>query len=435
MTDTIFALASAQGRAGIAAIRLSGPQAGQALIALTGSLPRPRYASLRNLTDPITGELLDCGLVLWFPAPASFTGEDVGELHLHGSRAVIADVLSALSALPGCRPARAGEFTRRAFDNGRLDLAAVEGLADLITAETTLQRRQALHQASGALGRQAEQWRALILSRLAEIEAVIDFADEAIPDTLEATSRAGLKPLCDDLARHLARSAQGERLRDGFRVTIFGVPNVGKSSLLNALAGRDVAIVSQRAGTTRDVIELHLDLAGYPVTITDTAGVSDTEDVIESEGIRRALACAQQADLVLLVADATLGHLPQQATAFGEENCLLIANKADLAHKPLEGFLAVSARTGQGIEALISAISLRAANHLSHGETSLLTRARHRHAVEAALAALIRASQTESIDFLAEDLRLAAREIGRIAGSIDVEDLLDCIFAEFCIGK
>lgn len=434
MTDTIFALASGAGRAGVAVIRLSGPEAGPALAALVGGMPPARRAALRRVRDPAGGEILDHGLALWFPGPASFTGEDVAELHLHGGRSITAGVMAALARLPGCRPAEAGEFTRRAFDNGRLDLTEVEGLADLIDADTAAQRRQALAQFEGVLGRAVERWREAILIRLAHLEAAIDFSDEPVPAGLEAETRRALAPLIAEMDRLLADGNRGERLREGFHVAIVGAPNVGKSSLLNALAGREAAIVSARAGTTRDVIEVQLDLAGYPVVLADTAGVRGEADEIEAEGIRRALARAESADLILLVTAPGV-EAPDHLSALARDRGLLVWNKSDLG-QPAEAAVAVSALTGTGLDALVAAIGARAAASFGGvAEAPILTRARHRHAVAEVRACLDRGAAAGSIDLMAEDLRLAARAIGRIAGRIDVEDLLDRIFAEFCIGK
>ena len=288
--DTIAAQATAPGRAGIAVIRISGPQAGSILDALSGGpRPSPRQATLTAFKRPGDRELLDRGLALWFPAPHSFTGEDVAELHGHGGLAVVAALLAEITHFPGCRLAEPGEFTRRAFDNGKLDLTQVEGLADLVNAEAEAQRKQAMRQLDGALGLLYEGWRAELIGAMARIEAGIDFPDEDLPDDLLGRQRSALAALVDEIARHLADDHRGERLRDGFHIVILGAPNVGKSSLLNALARREAAIVSERAGTTRDVVEVHLDLGGYPVILADTAGLRHSGDSIESEGMRRAL--------------------------------------------------------------------------------------------------------------------------------------------------
>ena len=304
-TDTIFALSSGRPPAAIAVVRISGPRAGDALRALTGRLPAPRQAALARLRDPESGEIVDEALALWFPGPNSETGEDTAELQLHGGRAVIAAVFAALSRIEGLRPAEAGEFTRRAFENGKLDLTAVEGLADLIGAETEAQRRQAFRQMKGLLGDRAESWRKRLIEALALVEARIDFSDEAdVPEELVAPALNAAQQLRDEIAEALAGAARGERLRDGLVVAIAGPPNAGKSTLLNRIARREAAIVSPIPGTTRDVIEVHLDLDGYPVTLLDTAGIRDSADPVEQEGVRRARDRAAAADLVLWVVDA-----------------------------------------------------------------------------------------------------------------------------------
>jgi tRNA modification GTPase len=441
MARTIFALATAPGRAGIAVVRVSGPVAAAACRTLTGAEPPPpRHAVRRLVRDPASGELLDSGLVLWFPAPRSVTGEDVLELQLHGSPAVIAGVIEALSRLPGCFLAEPGEFTRRAFDNGKLDLTEIEGLADLIAAETAAQRRQAVRQMGGELGRLYDGWRDALVRLLAHLEAEIDFSDEALPTDLGAQARAEIDPLAVAMAAHLAGGRAGERLRTGLHVAILGAPNVGKSSLLNALARRDVAIVSARAGTTRDVIEVHLDLDGWPLTLADTAGLRDSTDEIEQEGVRRALRRTEEADLKLIVLDAGAPDIPAPVRALIDDDALLVLNKIDVAvgANPTVAdlrALPVSAKTGQGIDALILALGARAAAALGGGADPLPTRARHRAAVEEARASLERAAIVALPELVAEDIRLAVRALGRITGRVDVEDILDVIFREFCIGK
>jgi len=435
--DTIYALATARGVAGVAVVRISGSQAGAALTALAGRVPRPRHASLLSLHDPVDGGLLDRALVLWFPNPGSFTGEDVAELHLHGGRAVVNSVLAALGRIAGCRPAEAGEFTRRAFANGKLDLTEVEGLGDLIAAETEVQRRQALRQMDGALGRLYDGWANQLIDLLARIEAEIDFVDEEdVPDSLIQSARRGLTELADSMAAHLKDGRRGERLRDGLSVAILGAPNAGKSSLLNALAGREAAIVSERAGTTRDIIELHLDLAGYPVILADTAGLRTTDDPIEMEGIRRAEARAAAADLTLLLVDQsdwpTISE-EVQARLSGPRVVRLIS-KCDAGFEAPEPWVAISAETGFGLDRLTGAIETIAEESLG-GEALVPTRERHRAAVAAAQASLRRAINAPLPELLAEDVRLAVRDLGRITGRVDVEDILDRIFSAFCIGK
>ena len=315
---TIFALSSGRGPAAIAVVRISGPRAGDALKLLTGKIPEPRKAGLARLRDPRTEDIIDEALALWFPAPHSETGEDVAELQLHGGRAVIAATLAALSALEGLRPAEAGEFTRRAFENGKLDLTAVEGLADLVMAETQGQRRQAFRQMKGLLGNRAESWRQRLIQALALVEARIDFSDEAdVPENLLAPALAMARELADEIAAALADGGRGERLREGLVVAIAGPPNAGKSTLLNRIARREAAIVSPYAGTTRDVIEVHLDLGGLPVTLLDTAGIRETDDPVELEGVRRARERAAGADLVLWVVEANASVIPETATQVG----------------------------------------------------------------------------------------------------------------------
>ena len=428
---TIFALATGQSRAAIAVVRISGADAGAALEALAGGLPPARRASLRMLSH--RGEALDRALVLWLPGPASFTGEDMAELHLHGGRAVVAGVLDALVAL-GLRPAEPGEFTRRAFENDRLDLTEAEGIADLAAAETAGQRRQALRQMGGALGALYEDWRARLIAALAYVEAGIDFADEAdVPEGIGESVRPDIEALAAGIAAHLADSGRGERLREGLEVAILGAPNAGKSSLLNALVKREAAIVSAIAGTTRDVIEARLDLSGWPVTLADTAGLRASADEIEGEGVRRALERAARADLKLVVLEAGR-PIPPEVAPLIDADALVVRNKSDLAQPEPDG-LAVSARTGAGLPELRAAIEAEAARRLDAGPAPALSRARHRAALEDCRAALSRALAGGEIELVAEDLRLAARALGRITGRVDVEDILDAVFAEFCIGK
>lgn len=445
MDDTIFALATAPGRAGVAILRLSGTAAGDALVRLTGAgLPAPRRAVLARFRDPASGDLLDEGLALWFPAPASFTGEDVVELHLHGSRAVIADVIDALASLAGLRPAEAGEFTRRAFDNGRLDLTAVEGLADLVAAETAGQRRLALRQLGGELGALYDAWRDRLVRALAHYEAAIDFPEEDLPDDLAASVLPAVAAVAAEIGRHLDDGHRGERLREGCHVAVLGAPNVGKSSLVNALARRDVAIVSDIAGTTRDVIEVRLDLGGYPVTVADTAGLRETGDAVEQEGVRRALSRAAASDIRLLVVDAAAWPALDPATAAqagAPGDVLLLANKVDAVSAPPPAawngipVWPVSARTGAGLDAVLHELETRVSRQLEVAGAPALTRVRHRRALEACVDALVRAVGADAPELVAEDLRLAVQALGRITGRVDVEDLLDVIFRDFCIGK
>jgi tRNA modification GTPase len=438
LNDTIFALASAPGRAGVAVWRLSGPGAGAAFVALARRpLPAPRTAQRIELCDPRTGEQIDDGLALWFPAPASFTGEDVIELHLHGGGAVAAAVSDALAALPGLRLAEPGEFTRRAFEHGKMDLTAAEGLADLVDAETAAQRRQARRQMAGALGRLYDGWRARLIAATARFEAEIDFSDEDLPAGLRDQVAAEVGRIAAEIAAHLDDGHKGEILRGGVSVAIVGPPNAGKSSLLNRLARREAAIVSETAGTTRDVIEVHLDLGGYPVVLADTAGLREAGDAVEQEGVRRALARAEAADLRLVVLDgATWPAIDAATRAVMDDSAIVVVNKTDLGLVLADpGVIGVSAKTGLGLDALDAALGAAVAGRYAPAETPALTRARHRQALQDCTAALARFVAAGAPELAAEDLRLAARALGRITGRIDVEDILDVIFAEFCIGK
>ncbi|PJI38481.1 tRNA uridine-5-carboxymethylaminomethyl(34) synthesis GTPase MnmE [Ferrovibrio sp.] len=444
--QTVYALSSAPGRAGVAVIRLSGPQAADALEALTGGkLPEPRVAALRRLRDE-TGALLDEGMVLWFPAPHSFTGEDVAELQVHGGRAVLGAIFAALAKLPGLRLAEPGEFSRRAFEHGKLDLTAAEGLGDLINAETEAQRKQALRQMQGALGQLYEGWRNQLVRALAHLEADIDFPDEDLPAGVAAEVKPQIARLREEIAAHLNDRQRGERLRDGLMVAIVGAPNVGKSSLLNALAKREAAIVSEIPGTTRDVIEVHLDLGGYPVVLADTAGLRESADAIESEGVARALKRAESADLKIVVLDATKKSVPKDTEALIDQDAIVVANKADAANISAgweingRAVLPVSVRANTGMNALLDMLEKEVVERIGLTGSATLTRARHREALVDCIAALdrfLRGSERHntSAELAAEDIRLAARALGRITGRIDVEDLLDVIFRDFCIGK
>jgi tRNA modification GTPase len=449
---TIFALSSGRPPAAVAVVRICGPQAGRALERLIGRVPPPRRAVLARVRDPADGEVIDEALALWFPGPNSETGDDMAEVQVHGGQAVIAALLGALGRIEGCRMAEPGEFTRRAFMNGRLDLTEVEGLADLIAAETPAQRRHAFRQLKGLIGDQAEGWRRQIIEALALVEARIDFSDEAdVPEDLLGPALHAARRLRDTIAAVLADGGRGERLRDGLVVAIAGPPNAGKSTLLNRLARREAAIVSPYPGTTRDVIEVHLDLAGYPVTLLDTAGIRASDDPVEQEGVRRAAARAAAADLVLWVIDS---QATECAAADCAENqikttCWLVKNKVDLVEDKLwkssecesaayANEFAISAATGVGIDALIGALANFAAAYFAATESALVTRARHRRALEETVATLDHAltlSASGREELIAEDLRAAATTLGRLTGRVDVEDILDVIFRDFCIGK
>jgi tRNA modification GTPase len=508
--DTIFALSSGRPPAAIAVIRVAGPRARAALEALGVKVPEPRRVGLARFRDPASGEIIDEGLVLFFEGAKSEIGEDTAELQPHGGRAIIAAMLAALGRIEGLRPAEAGEFTRRAFENGKMDLTAVEGLADLVMAETEGQRRQAYRQMRGALGKQADAWRERLIQALALVEARIDFSDEGdVPEDLLAPALAIAGALEAEIAGALADGQRGERLRDGLTVAIAGPPNAGKSTLLNRIARREAAIVSPYAGTTRDVIEVHLDLGGMPVTLLDTAGIRDTDNPVEMEGVRRARQRAAAADLVLWVVDASAPEvfsgepeallqppparsldagaaqaagIAMQAADIKSESVArswLVVNKCDLnqevtkslraggagdrseakgrfnetitsmVNKHLtsknesvthnsEPVFSISALSGDGVPPLLGALERFAADALAGADAALVTRARHRRALEETLAALRRAVTrpvAEREDLLAEELHGAARALGRLTGRVDVEDILDVIFRDFCIGK
>ena len=441
--DTIFACATAPGRAGIAVVRISGPRAAEALGALGTAAGPARQLVRRRVRDKESGELIDRGMVAWFPAPATGTGEDAVELHLHGSPAVLSAVLAVLARQPGFRLAEPGEFTRRAFEHGKLDLTEAEAIADLVAAETAAQRRQALRQLAGELGALYEGWRHRLLRGLARQEAVIDFPDEDLPSTVPDAVLAEMRALIAEISGHLADNRRGERVREGLSIAILGPPNAGKSSLLNALARREMAITSPIPGTTRDVIEAHLDLGGYAVTVSDTAGLRESGDAIEAEGVRRARARAEQADLRVMMVDVTR---PQDADAslrkLIDRDTVVVANKIDLGGDSgwaddLGGGPArrLSLHTGAGLDALIEHLTREVARRFDTAGAPLITRARHRAALEDCLAALRRSLTADLPELAAEDLRLATRSLGRITGRVDVEDMLDLIFREFCIGK
>jgi tRNA modification GTPase len=450
MPDTIYALSSAPGAAGVSVVRVSGPGARDSFGALTGNKTfTARTAYLTSLHQGDT--LIDRAMVIYFEGPKSFTGEDVVEYHLHGSRAVINALMSFLSVQKNHRIAAPGEFTRRAFENGKMDLTEAEAVADLIAAQTQAQKDQALAQMSGALSSLYEGWRSELVRSLAYIEAVIDFPDEDVPDSETDKARPALEKLLRDIKAHLNDHRRGEILRDGIKVVVIGAPNAGKSSLVNALARRDVAIVSDVAGTTRDVIDVHLDIAGYPVLLSDTAGLRPEQihetghDKIESEGVRRAISRAQDADIKILVFDGTLEKPDEHTLVQLDEKSILVVNKIDarvdrydwsffVQHSVKE--ISVSARTEKGIDDLLSALSARISTLMDAPRGSVnLTRARHREALEECTARLSAALHAPSPELMAEDVRLAARALGRITGRVDVEDLLDVIFRDFCIGK
>ncbi|XP_070688335.1 tRNA modification GTPase GTPBP3, mitochondrial [Pempheris klunzingeri] len=475
--ETIFALSSGHGRCGVAVVRVSGSASATALrcmAGLTRSLPPPRTALLRSITDPQSKEVLDRGLVLWFPAPHSFTGEDSVEFHVHGGPAVINAVLQALGSVPGMRPAEAGEFTRRAFQAGKLGLTEVEGLGDLIHAETEAQRRQALRQMSGELGHLYQDWSHRLKRCLAHVEAFIDFSeDELIEDGVLNQVDRSVRNLQAEMERHLKDERRGERLRSGVQVVIAGATNAGKSSLLNTLCQRPAAIVSPIAGTTRDVVETALDIGGFPVLLSDTAGLRDSPDLVEREGIRRARERVEQADLTLVVVDCThfpsdaqqaaaflQGHLrgvlptqEQPETAFPADRFLLVLNKSDLLpqeqRQKLDGELRLvpglppvclmSCHSREGLQdfltVLHSCVKTLCGDPLSGAPT--LTQARHRAHLQQCFAALAQYQLYRNTDLAlaAEGVRLALTSMGRITGRVGAEEILDIIFKDFCIGK
>jgi len=437
---TIFALSTAPGRAGIAVVRTSGPRSGDLVDTLAPPRPRKRSAALRRIRDPQTGETIDDGLVLWFGGPRSETGEDMAEFHLHGGPAIVKAMLALLAKQPGCRLAEPGEFSRRSFANGKLDLAQVEGLADLVSAETEAQRRQAYGQMRGALSELYEGWRAELIRASALAEAAIDFSDEEdVADNAFEVARNMVASLHRSISAHLDDGNRGEILRDGFRVVLAGAPNAGKSSLLNTLAQRDAAIVSEEAGTTRDVIEVRLDLDGLPVIVSDTAGIRAVpQGAIETEGIRRTLEHARGADLVLWLRDASVNHDADAPPDLGATEMIRVATKIDLpgAISP-DTVLGISVKTGAGLADLTRIIAENARGRIGSGDTPAITRERYRQQLKRCMSALHKFMHEDKQvhELRAEDLREAAQALGRITGRVDVEDLLDEIFGRFCIGK
>jgi tRNA modification GTPase len=453
--DTIFAPATSPGRSSVAIVRVSGAQAAKSLRQLTGrEAPAPRIATLSILADPGAGELIDHAVVIYFQAPKSYTGEDVVEYHLHGGKAVVDSLLAALAAQEDHRLAEPGEFTRRAFENGKMDLTEAEAVADLVNAETQAQKVQAISQMEGSLAKLYARWTETLKENLAHLEADIEFPDEDLPQGIIPKVKPVLLSLVAEISQHLSDNRRGEILRGGVQVAVIGAPNAGKSSLVNALAQRDVAIVSDVPGTTRDIIEAHLDIGGYPVILSDTAGLRPDQlgdrghDKIESEGIRRALKRAKSADLKILLFDATKRKIDDNTISLKDENSVIVFNKSDFfqsdAH--LESYMNhldklgpetifVSAQKGAGLDKLTEELLKKIKLLLGWSEVPSLTRARHREALEETRICLQRAQRAHLPELMAEDMRLAIRGIGRITGKVDVEDLLDVIFRDFCIGK
>ena len=434
MNDTIFAPATAAGRAAVAVVRLSGPKTASAIRALAGELPPPRRASVRRLFAP-DGAALDQGLVLWFPAPRSYTGEDAAELQVHGGRAVLGALVQALDGL-GLRLADPGEFTRRAFENGKLDLAQAEAVADLVDAETEAQRRQALAQLDGRLSEAQARWREALIEALALLEAAVDFPDEELPADVAARARPILEKLASELDAAARDATRGERIREGFRIALIGAPNAGKSTLLNALARRDAAIVTHIPGTTRDVIEVPLQLGGYKAIVADTAGLRDTADLVEAEGVRRASAWARTADLRVWLVDGTAPP-PVAAPEVLRPEDLVLLTKRDLSRgredQPGTPF---TTRSPNDVAWLERTLTERVVEALAGTDNPTATRIRHGRLLDEAANRLRRASAEEdAVELAAEDVRLAARALDRITGRVDPEVVLGKIFSSFCIGK
>jgi tRNA modification GTPase len=434
MSDTIFAPATAAGRAAVAVLRLSGPRTASVVRALAGDLPEPRRASVRRLFGP-DGGLIDEGLVLWFPAPGSYTGEDLAELQVHGGRAVVDGLIEALIAL-GLRLAEPGEFTRRAFESGRLDLAQAEAVADLVDAETEAQRRQALDQLEGRLSQAQGRWREALTEALAMLEAAVDFPDEELPANVAMRARPILHALTDELEAAAAEATRGERIREGYRIALIGAPNAGKSTLLNALARRDAAIVTPTPGTTRDIIEVPLQLGGYKAIVADTAGLRATADEVEAEGVRRAAAWAAAADLRVWLVDGAADAPPPRPESLRPDD-LVLRTKRDLRDggTDLPG-TPFTARSPNDVAWLEHTLAERVIAALAGSESPAATRLRHKALLEEAATRLRHAAgEGEALELAAEDVRLAARALDRITGRIDPEAVLGRIFASFCIGK
>ena len=442
---TIYALSTGPGIAGIAIIRVSGKNTADVIKKITGNkLPSPREATRRKFNYINTNELIDEGVLLWFPAPNSYTGEDLAEFHVHGSRAVITALHKTIAQIENCRLAEPGEFTKRAFQNGKISLLKAESIADLISSETEIQRKQALKIMSGKSSNRFNSWREKLLKILSHVEAKIDFPDENLPKDILIDIQKTSDQVSFEIQKTLNDQKVGEKIREGFKIAIIGPTNAGKSSLLNYLSKRDVAIVSETAGTTRDVIETHLNLDGYPVIVSDTAGIRDSKDEIEQKGVKLALHRADDADLKLVIIDGNSNDLNKTLKDFVDENAILVVNKSDLLNGNLNEkfkkheYVLISIKNNSNLDQLISKIKNKLKNKFISNEDILITRERHRQHLEHCITYLKSFKNkkgSKEFDKAAEDLRLATRHLGMIVGKVDVEELLDSIFNDFCIGK
>ena len=442
---TFFALSSGPGIAGVAIIRVSGPETQKVIQNLTGkSLPIPRVATLRKIYKFNTSELIDEGIILWFPGPESYTGEDMAEIHVHGSKAVVDALHLSISSIENCRLAEPGEFTKLAFQNGKINLLKAESIADLISSETEIQRKQAIKIMNGKSADQFNFLREQLLKTLSHVEAKIDFPDEDLPTNILDEIQNSLNEVIKKIEKILNDQKVGERIREGFKIVILGPTNAGKSSLLNHLSNRDVAIVSEIAGTTRDVVETHLNIDGYPVIISDTAGIRDSKDEIEKKGIKLSLTRAEEADLKLVVVDAKNLIFTDVLKGLLDENAILVINKSDLLEKEINleikkiNHVLISIKDNKNIDQLILKIKNNLKNKFITSDDILITRERHRQHLQQCLDHLNKFNQKNEIDDFdkaAEDLRLATRHLGMIVGKVDVEEILGSIFNDFCIGK
>jgi len=442
---TIYALSSGPGISGVAVIRLSGQDTSKVIQLLTGKeLPKPRVATLRKINKINTSELIDEGLILWFPGPESYTGEDMAEIQVHGSKAVVDALHSSLSDIENCRLAEPGEFTKLAFQNGKINLLKAESIADLISSETEIQRQQAIKIMNGKSSDQFNFLREKLLKILSHVEAKIDFPEEDLPNNILDEIKNSSDEVINKIKKILNDQKVGERIREGFKIAILGPTNAGKSSLMNHLSNRDVAIVSEIAGTTRDVIETHLNIDGYPVIISDTAGIRDSQDEIEKKGIKLSLNRAEEADLKLVVVDAKSLDFTDVLKGLLDENAILVINKSDLLEKDIDpeikktNHVLISIKENKNIEELILKIKNNLKNKFLTSDDILITRERHRQHLQQCLDHLNNFNQKKEIedfDKAAEDLRLATRHLGMIVGKVDVEEILGSIFNDFCIGK